>query len=598
MIAALAAGVWFLLNSVAISLPSARQDLESRLTRLVGHPIQVDGQASFTMLPVPRLTLTNVRVAASGDPMAPVGNVDQIVAELDLVSALFGNVEVQRVTLVRPEFGPAKAGSPSPADDPAAESAAGGAARTSALGLRDNAAPLLESYLRRFVGIRELQVRDGLFRMPGSGTTISNASVDFAWPETDAAAVFYGSYVWNGQPTSVETQVDDPLPFLNGEMSDLRFKLDAPALQVGFTGRGTARPMLRLDGRLTLSTPSLSRALRWLDDSATSVPDLGSFSLDTRIQFIDDRVNLTEADLQLGGNEARGALEAVLPDRDGTPVLSGTLAFGRLNLATFSGAIAPPIRSVLDLQRPIHVGFVRDLDMDLRLSAAQATIGGLEVRELAAAVKSGDGVGTFDVGDMALLGGRGQMRITVDTKASAPEMRATASLRGIEASGLRAAIGDAFPISTGSSDVEFSTASGAANWGDIITGNRSELTVRARDGRIAAFDPGLLRQPGTRELTLPGSEQPFRTLVAKVRSSGTRILFEEITAALDGGTLEASGSANLRDGRVFLNGSLRSDTDESSSADQSFTSLKPDRFTMQGEWPKPVLTVVSAAKPI
>ncbi|MET0259383.1 MAG: AsmA-like C-terminal region-containing protein, partial [Methylobacterium sp.] len=409
-----------------------------------------------------------------------------------------------------------------------------------------------------------------------------------------------GSYVWNGQPTEIDGRFDSPLDFLAGTPSALALQMSSPALELGFSGSGAAGDSLHLAGGLRVAAPSLSRAIRWLGTSQLTLPDIGAVSLETQIQLVSDRVSFGAAQLDLGGNEARGALEAILPRGGARANLSGTLAFDRLDFGVLSQAIAPTPRTLIDLERPIRSTFIRALDMDLRLSARQATLGRASASEVAATVKMASGVGVIDVGDMAVLGGRGQMRVTLDARADVPTLLVTAGVRDAGVGEVAALANEPLPFASGSAEIRATLRSPAGNWGQILASNRGEFTAEIRNGALQGIDAALLKSAGRHPLdfSVASAGAPFQSIRIKAQSLGTRVRFDDIAAVMQDGEIAASGQFDLRGDGLQIAGNMQSPRVEASGRQDSFTTSQPLRFTLRGEWPKPVMTVGSPAEPI
>ncbi len=598
----LVCGLGLALTSVSLRLDDARDELEARLSRLVGHPLHVDGAVDFTLLPMPRAVLSDLRVETAGTTEPLAFEVDRVEADFALLPALFGRAEIRRVALIRPELGPASAtlASPdAPPPPPPAATAPLDQQTATSDGAVDRASGNLRLFLLRFEGLRELEIRQGLFRMPGRTEAVSNINARFDWPGNGSAANLTGEAVWNGQPVRLESRLERPLPFAEGDVSPLRLALSSSLLELGFDGSGAAGSALRLEGGLRLSTPSLSRAVEWIGRNDPALPDFGAFSIDTQIQLVDDRVSLGSASLDIGGNTARGALEADLrTQNDAAPSITGTLAFSRLDFARFSRAIAPPPRTVLDLQRPLRTAFLRDLDLDLRLSAREADLGRTIARDVAATIKATGGVGTLDIGDMSLLGGRGDLRITLDTRAARPDFVVTAGLRDVTMADLTAMTGTSMPLTSGRGEMQLTLRGPATNWGEIALASRSDSRLRVREGQLAGVARGMLRTPGPRAIDpAEATAEPFARLELNVAGVGPRLRIENLSIAFEDGEARAGGTIDLRTGELAVAGRFDTQPVEAAGVSNSFTISKPIRFKLDGEWPKPTLTVDASEEP-
>mgnify|MGYP004519412213 CR=1 FL=1 len=585
--------------STALSSSKARADIEARLSRLADAPVHIDGRAEFRLLPKPRIDLTDVRAEIGRGERALDLDIDRVEARFDLVDALLGRVGIRQVVLIRPELGLAQttdrvlpAPLPPPAPAPAPAPAGNGVIAREAAEATDR----LRLFLSRFQGINELEIRDGLADLPDLRGPISNASVTLRWPEPAQAAEIEGSFVWNGQPASVDLALASPLRFMDGAPTPLSLTVASPMLAAAFEGTGAGGSVPRLEGSLRLSTPSLSRALRWLGQAPITTPDFGAFAIDTHLRLTGDSVALDAAALDLGGNEGRGLLETtVFAGRP--PLLSGTLAFRRLDFGALASAVAPRPRTPVDLQRPFRTRFLHGIDLDLRLSADEALFGDLQATEVAAAAKIAGGLGAFDVSDMAVLGGRGQIRLAASAAAGSPRLRLSTSLRDIRVAGLSVLQPDAFPLTAGTGSLDLAMEGPACNWGALLGTGQSTLSLRVADGTLLGLRREDLGRAGEHQATRT-AELPFSQLELKIGGQGSRLLVDELRLLTGAGTVNATGTVDATSGRMKLEGDYRATSLAAADPGAAFTSSKPVGLTLEGEWPDPVLVMGSAEKPM
>ena len=577
-------------SSLALRPADARSEIEAQLTALTGLPVLVAGSAEFTLLPRTQITLGNIRVGASTGSADAVMEIDAIVARLDLWDALWGHARIEQLTLVRPEL-LSTAGFVG-GTDPGANVPGGDRQDPVLLPLSRYAG----AFLSRFGGLRRLDIRDGVFRMSSNAGSlgISNANLTVAWPSKASSARMTGSYVWNGQPTEINLSVAAPLDFLAGQRSGVDFTLASPPLTASFDGEAAIGGAGSFSGNLSVATPSLTHSIRWLGDPKAILPDIGPLSVDATVESNGRKLNLRDAKVSIDGFQSRGGLEMLLPDA-GRPALAGTLAFDRLDLTGFATAIAPLPQTVLDLQRRIPMDFIDDLDLDLRLSAAEGAIGTLPVRDLAATVKFKDGIATLDLGDAAMLGGQAQARLTVDSTVRPPAASGVASLAGVDTAGLLAAIGvDGLTVS-GTADVNATFDTPVTNWADLSRRNRIHLDIAARNGDIGGFDPQILTS-AARPLLTAMDTLPFLTLRARLKSQGPLIDIDRIDLSNGAGTVTASGSLSATTHQLDLSGSL--EPVPAGAAAAAADPVQPSSFRMQGIWPKPAVTTAPAIRPI
>ena len=601
--AAIVAGVVFLANSsLSLNLENARHGIEQRLAALTGRSVQVDGGATFRLLPRPVVELSNIRLDSAEDSREL--RVARVIAQLDLIDALIGRTDISRLTLVRPEFTEAE-------DRPAGPSASDPAqpAPRSPTGFEpegdprvlDLATHTLRAVLQRFEGVRYIEVRDGLFRPRGDAAGISNINLTLEWDGRRQPAELSGSVVWNGQPADILLTVGSPAAFLAGDQSQLSATLRSPPVNLRFEGTGTGGTPFQLDGRLSLDAPSLARLSRWIGSPGFTLPDFGPIALETDLRLAGERAFLNRTSVVLDDMRAQGALEIAML-ADGRPMLGGTLAFESFDFDTLGGAIAPLPRNVLDLQRRIPLHFVRNIDLDLRLSATRSRLAGVGMSDLAATVKFASGNAVIDIGDVSLFGGRAQGRVALDANAAAPHLVGTYALQGIEAAALAQRLSSEDMQLTGTATISGKLDLPVRSWAEIANDNRIDAQVNIDSGTVAGLPHVGDLQEGRRSFTLQPGGQPssFDTLTARLSTAGSFLRVGNFEMAGPTGLMTLQGLVALADMSVSLEGLFEPAAADVADANRNatFTSSKPIEFILRGEWPGLDVTVTPRSKPI
>ncbi|KQT87934.1 AsmA-like C-terminal region-containing protein [Aurantimonas sp. Leaf443] len=573
---------------VTLSGESARRALVEQLQTVSGGPVTIDGDTSFTLLPRAGLSVERVTLV-SGEARF---SIDRIEADLDPWRALRGEAVLSRLVFIRPELRRDPAG---PQGLPSlAETApdADGPSRREALA--GSLTSLSRLVLDRFGDLRRLELRDGVFR-PEAGSArlgISNANLVFDRDSGDGAASASGSFVWNGQPAEIDLSLSDPAAFLRGETSRLDAALRSPPLDAEFRGDARQAGALSLDGRLRLSTPSLSRSLDWLEDPAFTLPDFGALSLSGQLALVGGEADLLDAAVTVAGSSGRGALEMSLGGQG--PSLGGTLDFASFDLTPLAQAVAPLPTNALGLERPIDLAFLTGFGLDLRLSATEARLGKVPFTDVAATMKVKDGTAQFDIGDAGLFGGRGVGRLELAVAGTQQTMTGSLALSDVDAAQAFASLGVSSFSMAGRSSLTATFAAPAANWASIARYGTATARLGAREGVLHDLDLAALSRPGSRPLAeaLEGSAAtlPFSRLEATLSARGPDIALETMELQSEAGLLRAAGEISAATHAVSLAGRFERVLTTSDSAGEPFTGSKPVRVIMQGRWPNPTVT--------
>lgn len=568
-------------STLMLGAATARSSIEAQLSALTGLPVLVAGPSELKLLPRTQISLVNVRVGARSSDSDAVMEIDGVVADLDLWAALWGTAAIERLTLIRPELLSA---------DGFLEGARQNGADTAAAAMDEHGfnplARYVSAFLSRFGSLRSVEIRDGVFRMaPGPASPgVSNANLRITWPSKTSSARMAGSYVWNGQPTEVRALIASPVDFLAGARSAVDIDLVSPPLTASFDGEATIGGIGQFSGALSVSTPSLTHAIRWLGDARAVLPEIGPLAVEANLDGDERRLNFRDAKVEVDGFAGLGGLEMLLREGE-RPAIAGTLAFDSLDLNGLADALAPLPQTALDLQRRIPVDFINELNLDIRLSAADGFFGTVPISDLAATVKFTNGVATLDIGDVSLLGGQAQARFTIDSTVRPPAATGAASVSQVGIAPLLAAVGIGGMSLSGTSDVHADYTMPVTNWADLVRRLSVDLSATVRNGTLGGFDPSILTDETAKPLAsaIADNALAFQTLRTKLHSDGALVNIESVDAEGAFGLLSAAGSLSVNSKRLDLSGSI------AAPAGASTTDRTPSRFRMQGLWPKPEL---------
>ncbi|WP_102960760.1 AsmA family protein [Mangrovicella endophytica] len=572
--------------SLSLRQDDARILLVDRLERLTAQPVSIDGPVTVELFPSSRLTASGIRIGS--DRSKPVLTIDGIVAELDLVDAVFGTAEIDALTLRRPQLKVL----PSPDGSTQAGTTETGVDRLEAV------TASLRDLLPRLGELTDLTIVDGVLRTPrpDAAPLITQADLSLKRLTEGGAARIEGSYIWRGDQTRLSVDVGAPSAFFEGGRSSVDVSLAAPHLTLSFEGTGSFQTSLALTGSFSLSTPSLKNAVAWLGDERTAVPDFGAVSLGGMLDASRTGFNLSDATVTLADSTGRGAIE--LLSGSARTIINGTLDFDTLDLTPLGHAVAPLPRDLLDLQRPIATAFIRDYDVDLRLSATTATIGDVAMNDVAATAMFNDGVATLDLGDASLYGGEARIHLTVDARDGRPRAQASIRLSGIDMGQLLPAVGvEAIGVS-GQSDLTTTFDSTVTSWADILRRGRSNTTLSIRSGRVDGVDSRLFAAPRNQtpfQLVAAGNRTPFSRIDAQIDTFGTRLQLGSLTIDSADALLSARGDFAADRGTIDMAGELRA----TAQAGSPFATGAPDKqFRIHGTWPDPTVTETGDDKPI
>lgn len=382
-----------------------------------GYRVELVGAPKIDVWPSIKAELPNVVLSGwgAGDE-PPVLTSEKVEIDLSAIAALRGDIVPVRVRFLSPVIRVSR----TEGSFPVLQSPAGGRIRRAIEMARvaiseDPANPVLGSLPFGPVGIVEfnsariLEIQEE----PAEETVLlSEANGILQWPAYDRELSLSATGVLNGEAINLETQIAKPLLLFAGGSAEMSMSMDSEPLKASFSGVADLEEPLFIDGDVELSTSSLDKMLAWADSNIRPAVLLNNISISGRLTGEVNSVKIEDAEITLGDSPGMGVIDVALGDS--TPAVSGTLAFNNLDLVSFLSALAilpGPSSSVIG---PTTFQPIGSFNLDLRLSADNATAGPVELSGVAAAVQITDSFATFDISDATGFGGNISTGIRID----------------------------------------------------------------------------------------------------------------------------------------------------------------------------------------
>ena len=428
-----------------------------------GLVLSVEGPASLTLLPVPRLTLGRVRVASApaGPALAEDGRLS---LDLDPVSLLAG--------------------------------------RAAAGGLRLEGARLSRdadwrALLARLAGPARSGDTPPLRRIAVSGARLADGGeardidLDIAWPFWSASAEGRASLTWRGVPTRIVLTHLRPADIAQGRSSPFTAEVTWPGGSLAADGRvadaaaGTGLPGLA--GQVRFETRALPECLSWIGRDVPLSPLAGAFSVSGRFETAAGSLSWPSLRIGIGPNVLEGAGAVALGPGD-APRLSvqATLAAERLDLAPLVDDLARVLGS--EPQDMALAPFTRG-DLDLRLSAAQGQVGPVQVQDLAASVLVREAAVEVAVNRARIENGtlKGRMTLSSGADPAVTEIRMQGSLDRVALGSLLSEVGASRWLA-GPANGQFVLEASARDSAGLLTHLGGRATLAVEGGTITGLD--------------------------------------------------------------------------------------------------------------
>jgi len=276
---------------------------------------------------------------------------------------------------------------------------------------------------------------------------------------------------------------DEPLAISASVKSDL--------IAASFVGRFAPgeKPAITAENA-ELSIPSLRSFAGVLGASWPAGTGLGLFTAKGLLTLEARAISFEHANFALDGNAATGALTLRLGDE--RPLVEGTLDFETFDVTPYAAqsqpyalALASDWLSTIRIPGLASPSFLRHMDADVRISAANVTSGSDRLGRCAASLSVRDGKLYGEIAELELeQGGRGEGQITIDTTGSDLRYALHAVLDDIDLSTVVAPrLGPAAIDGTG--DIKLDINASGASEADILRSLTGKVSVEiADDGRL------------------------------------------------------------------------------------------------------------------
>jgi AsmA protein len=421
-----------------------------------GFRVTIDGAPRIEVWPNFRAILTDVTLSQWTETDAPpVIETERVEVSLSAMAALRGNVVFSTARLIRPTIRVQRAANgfflPAlPSGGRITRSIDTARAVVSA----NPAKPDLSKLPADPFGTVEF--RDGrvVTSVDGKDAEIlSSLSGQANWAALNSNATLSATGIWRGESVAVDAASPNPLVLFGGGAAPMTLSFKAAPAGFSFDGVASMSENAYFDGQAKFAAPSLRRLLEWSRAGIAPGAAIGSVSVSSKVTATSSRIKFENTEIALDDNPGMGALDFSFGEA--RPVISGTLAFDTLDLRRFLSAFTPLAPTSGAGPGEIDTSVADRINLDLRLSAAQATAGAIQLAEVAATAQVKNGLAVFDISDASAFGGNIQSSLRFDRKPGGTqvEMRLLASDIDGGAFGTAAGMTRLVPIGTGTVSV-------------------------------------------------------------------------------------------------------------------------------------------------
>ena len=520
-----------------------RERIVSGVRDATGRELKI-GEMSVSVLPSLSVEAKDVALAnAPGAAEPNMASLKGLKAGLELLPLLSGEVAIDRFVLVEPVIrlevdkqGRANWDFASKDAKPAGAASGGGAAGG-------------PQQLR----LGEVRIENGTvsYADARSGArheaTRLNLSLDL--PSLDDPLAAKGEADWRGKTLALILKASKPRALMEGGTSDLELGVSAEPVKLNVRGQATASTPFKLAGAVDLDVPSLRNLAAWAAEPIQMQGDgLGPLKIKGQLALEGAKMTFSNADIALDAIRAKGE---VLVDASGAkPFLKGRLDVDRLDLNPYLPPEQPAGAGKAGAgggwsEAPIDLSGLKAANADLTLSVGAIQFRKIQIGKGTVAALLKDGKLTATLAELALYGGAGQGRVTLDGSGAVPGVDAAMRLAGVQVEPLlKDAAG--FERLSGTGATELSVAGRGKSQKAIVESLSGKGGLDFRDGAIKGLNlAAMLRNVGS-AFGEPGAQKTdFSELTGSYVIQNGLLTNKDLQMKSPLLRIEGAGSANL-----------------------------------------------------
>jgi AsmA protein len=591
-----------------VSSSLVRGSMEKVIGRWSGHDVQIAGTPELQFWPQPKITLSHLILTRSdthsgADKGSVVAKIDTLSATFGLLNAVMGHPVFDNFTLTGPtvhlhrdrqgHIGWSNGGPLAKAIAHVTETANGGQS------LADADDGTIGSFA---IENGRVDVTDDA---SGRKFVIEGIFSQVSWPKMSSSIKGSANMVIGGMATQVDFSSAQPLLLMAGHMGQASFSITAPTVRGSFSGQTSLVPARFASGKIDITMSDVAGFLAWTGAELPGMEALHTASIKASITAETDRVRLENLSLSANETNATGLVD-ITQGKSGKPKVSGTLAFGQMDIPTFLAAFAlsAPDSSTVSGKS----GLLNWLEFDLALSARRASLAQFTLTDLGASVLATDGAMVFDIGDSTLAGGT--MIGHLEGKDGRFENGAhlDLSITNADLSELENKLGLSGPLPLGPGSLTVSLNTKRPIWQTRPNDITGTLKLTAGPGRITGVNiDGIRKLADDRfffKLEDAGKgDLPFDSLSVTADLADGAININEgslkstsLTSSFTGVIPYAFKGLALSTELTPVTSSASTSTDPSATTSDA-TQQKPLRFFIAGSWPNLILSPIHIPVP-
>ncbi|RWX61940.1 AsmA family protein, partial [Mesorhizobium sp. M4B.F.Ca.ET.089.01.1.1] len=321
---------------------------------------------------------------------------------------------------------------------------------------------------------------------------LSSLSGQANWAAMNSNATLTATGIWRGESVAVDFASAKPLVFFAGGAAPITLSFKAAPASFSFDGIASMSDNAYFDGQAKFAAPSLRRVLEWSQAGIAPGAAIGAVSVASKVTAAAGRVKFENTTVALDNNPGMGALDFSFSEA--LPVISGTLAFDTLDLRSFLSAFTPITPTGEAGPGEIDTSFADKINLDLRLSAAHATAGPVQLADVAATAQVKNGLAVFDISDASAFGGNIQSSLRFDRKPEGTQVEIRLLASDVDGGAFATAAGMTRLVPVGTATVSVILKGPGRSWNSIFENADGSVSATVGPGALTRLNlPAFLK---------------------------------------------------------------------------------------------------------
>lgn len=547
IMACLVAAIPFLVSSETV-----RNGITFRIEELTGRKVTFQGDPSLSFSPFLGFEISDLELVdpSRNEGDTPLLKVEKVKAQLNLLPALIGKIEITDYHFLRPRF-LLKTYS----DGIENWSFTDGGFRKTIQAATNNRANQVTNTLDE-ISVGDLVIKNGILvyedEIAGTSETITSINGKFSWPDTNSEIDISGNGIWRGEGVTINSIIENPVEILSGGESPVFVELNSQPLTFNFNGQANMLANLFVKGAFTAQTPSINRLAEIMETDIGGFTNFGQWSATGEIEATADNASLSEATFTIGNSKATGVIK-ISKNEVGQSKLDGTLAFETIDLASYL------ISTELANAKRTQPNLIDDLNVDLRISSQSINLGMIALDRVAAAIIIDNEGWTFDIGDASAFNGKLTAKLGERLKGDKQQAFLDISASQMDAGSITNLIDKKLIGINGKTSFVASIRTNNLKDGLLNSGLNGSFTGNFNSGEIIGVDlPSLLKkkadEPGVQ---IKGFDEDAITSFQKMKiklflNNGIAAVSKSIIQTVDNLKVQVIGDVNLHEGKLDL----------------------------------------------